>query len=76
NEFEYLKEHLKEYQKIAGVDFEPYSLEPNSRYVNNKKVQEHYAIVLTEKIPTEKQISQLTDKQKNIYFEIVHSVLG
>lgn len=49
SEFAYLKDNLSNYQKLANQVFEPHSLEPNKRYVNSKKVQEHYAIVPTKK---------------------------
>ncbi|MBL5768669.1 type IA DNA topoisomerase [Heyndrickxia sporothermodurans] len=76
SEFAYLKDNLSNYQKLANQVFEPHSLEPNKRYVNSKKVQEHYAIVPTKKIPSDTVINSLTIEQKNIYFEILKSALG
>lgn len=76
NEFSYLKHHLANYQKIAEFSFEPSTLESQKRYVDNSKVQEHYAIIPTKKIPDNNVIGGLTEEQKNIYFEIVKSVLA
>ncbi len=76
NEFSYLKENLNNYQKVSGCIFEPYSLEANKRYVDGSKVQEHYAIIPTKKIPSEKILNELTIEQRNIYFEILKSALA
>lgn len=76
NEFDYLRDNFEGYKKLVNADFEPESLEPKSRYVNNSKVQEHYAIIPTKKIPTASTFNNLTPEQKNIYLEIVYSVLG
>lgn len=76
NEFEYLKQNLKNYQNVLKVNFEPNSLDPNKRYVDNSRVQEHYAIIPTKIIPSEETINNLAEEQRNIYFEIVKSVLA
>nr|WP_236768904.1 type IA DNA topoisomerase [Aeromonas sp. Ne-1] len=76
HEFAYLKSNLYEYQKLVNVEFEPYSLEPNKRFTDSKRVQEHFAIVPTKKIPTKAVLDGLTAKQKNIYYEIVKSALA
>ncbi|HDR7594796.1 TPA: DNA topoisomerase 3 [Bacillus mycoides] len=75
-EFEYLKNNLSGYQSIAGVNFQPHSLTANKRYVDNKKVQEHYAIVLTKNVPSRETIARLPDKQRNLYMEVLKSVLS
>lgn len=75
-EFEYLKNNLSGYQNVAGVNFQPYSLTANKRYVDNNKVQEHYAIVLTKNVPSNETIAKLPDKQRNLYMEVVKSVLS
>ncbi|MFJ7484280.1 DNA topoisomerase 3 [Bacillus thuringiensis] len=75
-EFEYLKNNLGGYQSIAGVNFQPHSLTANKRYVDNKKVQEHYAIVLTKNVPSKETIAKLSDKQRNLYMEVLKSVLS
>ncbi|MEB6550196.1 DNA topoisomerase 3 [Heyndrickxia sporothermodurans] len=76
SEFAYIKDNLSSYQRLTNQVFEPYSLEPNKRYVNSKKVQEHYAIVPTKRIPSESVVNSLTTEQKNIYFEVIKKALG
>lgn len=72
NEFEYLKANLGKYKKLLGVTFSNGNLKPRSRYVNNKKVLEHYALIPTEKIPN---ISELNTEQKNIYEAVVKNTI-
>lgn len=76
NEFAYLKSNLGHYQRIADNVFEPVSLQPNKRYVDNSKVQEHYAIIPTKKIPSEATLASLSVEQRNIYMEILKSSLA
>lgn len=75
-EFAYLKNNLSGYQTLAGVEFQPRSLDPNKRFVDNKKVQEHYAIVVTKNVPSKNKIEQLPEKQRNLYMEVLKSVLS
>ncbi|AOM14349.1 hypothetical protein BTI247_60190 (plasmid) [Bacillus thuringiensis Bt18247] len=56
-EFEYLNNNLNGYRSIVGVNFQPHSLTANKRYVDNKNVQEHYAIVLTKNVPSKETIA-------------------
>jgi len=76
NEFAYLKANFENYQQLTGDIFTPSSLEANKRYVDNQKVKEHYAIVPTDKIPNNETLAKLSEEQRNIYFEIVKSVLA
>lgn len=76
NEFNYLKNNLYNYQNLINVHFEPSSMAPNKRYVDNSKVQEHYAIVPTKTLPNETIIKGLSTEQKNIYFEVLKSALA
>src|SRR5699024_6119240 len=73
NEFDYIKNNIENYKKIINIDFEPTTLEPDKYYVDSSKVGEHYAIVPTEEMPN---INNLTEKQKNIYFEVIAVTLG
>ncbi|MEK5104999.1 DNA topoisomerase 3 [Cytobacillus sp. FSL M8-0252] len=75
-EFKYLLSHVEEYQRVINQTFEIKNREAQTRYVNSKKVQEHYAIIPTEKIPTEDEVNKLTSEEKNIYFEIVRNTLA
>lgn len=76
NEFEYIVNNVEEYKKLANVNFITVSTEPNKRYVDTKKVEEHYAIIPTRTIPNKETINKLSDIQKNIYMEIINNTLG
>lgn len=76
NEFEYLIENIVSYQKIANKTFNIAFKEPQSRYVNNKEVQEHYAIIPTKTIPSDEMLSKLSEEEKKIYFEILYTTLA
>lgn len=75
SEFAYLKDLAPDLQKRMNVSF-PLQTAPSKRFVDNAKVQEHYAIVPTKKLPTEKAVAGLTSLEKNIYEEIVRTTLG
>ncbi|ARK31483.1 DNA topoisomerase III [Halalkalibacter krulwichiae] len=49
------------------------SLIGNTRYVNDRKVTDHYAIIPTEQIP---QLDRLTTEERNIYDLVVRSLLA
>lgn len=76
SEFAYLKEHIKEYQSIISNTSQIKQIEPRERYVNSKKVTEHYAIIPTKKVADESDLSKFTDLQKKIYIEINQSVVA
>lgn len=76
SEYDYLRDNFESYKSIMGVNFEGANLTPNSRYVNNTKVQEHYALIPTKVIPTKKTLDNLSEEQANIYYELVRSVLA
>ncbi|MBS4210239.1 type IA DNA topoisomerase [Bacillus sp. FJAT-50079] len=76
NEFAYLANNVERYQQIAGVSFPVASKRPNKRYVDNSKVQEHYAIVPTKSIPTEKKLQGLSIQERNLYIEILKTTLA
>lgn len=75
NEFEYLLNHVVEYQNILNVSFEP-NKTAQKRYVDGSKVQEHYAIIPTKSIPSESTLNALTNEEKNIYEEILRTTLA
>src|SRR5699024_2520589 len=68
-------ENVERYQDVAGVSFPITSKRPNKRYVDNSKV-EHYAIIPTKTIPTEKKIQGLSNQERNLYFEILKTTLA
>lgn len=76
SEFAYLLEKVRDYQKIVGVSFPIASKTPNKRYVDGKKVQEHYAIIPTKNIPSSTVIGGLSKDHRNIYYEIVNTTLA
>lgn len=76
SEYKYLLANIEDYKKVANVSFETVSTEPKSRYVNSKNVEEHYAIIPTKIIPKKDTVDALSDKEKNVYEEILINVLG
>ncbi len=76
NEFVYLVNNLNSYQEALNVSFTPASLKPNKRYVNSSKVQEHYAIIPTKSVPTQKKLNGLSHEERNIYDEIMATTLA
>lgn len=75
-EFKYLFKNVHDYQKVISSDFEIVYTEPRKKYVDGSKVQEHHAIIPTEKIPNTTDIDSLNEVQKNIYFEVVRNTLA
>ncbi|WP_342472411.1 DNA topoisomerase III [Metasolibacillus sp. FSL H7-0170] len=75
NEFAYLVTNLDAYQKLARVEFEGKTA-PSKRFVDNTKVQEHYAIIPTKTVPTESQLHALTTEEKNVYQEVLLTTLA
>ena len=53
SEFTYLADQVADYQQLIGHPFPVASLAPKKRYVDSSKVQEHYAIIPTKKIPSQ-----------------------
>lgn len=76
NEFSYLVQNITDYQKIIGADFNVVSLEKQKRFVDGSKVQEHFAIIMTKKVPSTQEINSLSNDEKNIYFEILKTTLS
>ena len=76
SEFAYLVNNLESYQKTLNVSFTPASLKPNKRYVDSKKVQEHYAIIPTKSTPTEKKLNGLSREEYNIYNEVLATTVA
>lgn len=72
-EFNYLKTHLHDYLKLVNETIEAPQTEENKRYVNGKKVQEHYAIIPTKTTP---QIKNLSQDEQNIYLLVLYRTLA
>ncbi|MFF2793776.1 type IA DNA topoisomerase [Lysinibacillus xylanilyticus] len=76
NEFAYLNESLGKYQQLVGKSFNAINRGNNKRYVDSANVGEHYAIIPTKKVPTEKALQSMNADERNIYFEIVNTTLA
>ncbi len=72
-EFEYLKNNLAEYLSLINKDIPDPQLNENKRYVNGKKVEEHYAIIPTKTIP---KLDSLNEKERNVYEAILYRTLA
>ena len=60
SEFAYLVDQVEDYQSLIKQPFPVHSRQPKKRYVDNAKVKEHYAIIMTKKVPTEAALSEAT----------------
>lgn len=76
NEFAYVKDQVGDYQQLIGHPFPVASLAPKKRYVDSSKVQEHYAIIPTKKIPTQAVLGRLSPVERNLYEEVVRTTLA
>lgn len=73
NEFAYLKEHVDDYKNTLNLQFKIAYPEARKAYVDNKKVQEHYAIIPTKKAAV---LQELSPEEQNIYHEVVTTTLA
>ncbi len=76
SEFKYLKSNFENYKEIIGIDFSMINEHPRKRYVDNSKVQEHYAIIPTKNIPKQTAIDKLETDERNIYLEVVRNTIA
>lgn len=76
NEFAYLADNVEAFQKVANTSFPVLSKTPNKRYVDGSKVKEHYAIVPTKNVPSQRTIQGLSKEEYNLYFEILKTTLA
>ncbi|HAP3021341.1 TPA: DNA topoisomerase 3 [Enterococcus faecalis] len=76
NEFSYLKSHVEKYCSFLSIDLPLTQLEPRTRYVNDKKVQEHHAIILTKQVPTNEQFQNLSPLEQNIYLLVARTTVA
>ncbi|MFD1706314.1 DNA topoisomerase 3 [Siminovitchia sediminis] len=73
NEFSYLKKHLPAYQNCAGVQLETAYPHAQKRFVDDSKVQEHYAIIPTKQV---RNLQTMSVKEQNIYREVLLTTLA
>lgn len=76
SEFGYLVRNMESYQKVAGISFQIISKQPNKRFVDGSKVNEHYAIIPTKKVPSASVLQGLSAEERHIYFEILKTMLA
>lgn len=76
SEFTYLADQVSEYQQLINHPFPVESLAPKKRYVDSSKVQEHYAIIPTKKIPSQAVLGRLSNIERNLYEEVVRTTLA
>lgn len=76
SEFNYLAASVEKYQELIGQPFEIASKTPKKRFVDSSKVQEHYAIIPTKKVPTAAAIARLAPLERNLYEEVVRTALA
>ncbi|MCM3610113.1 DNA topoisomerase 3 [Planococcus sp. MERTA32b] len=75
-EFSYLAKQVESYQKLIGAEFTIASMTPKKRFVDNSKVQEHYAIIPTKSIPTARKLEWLARDERNLYEEVLRTTLA
>lgn len=75
-EFNYLEKQVEAYQKVIGEEFPISSRTPKKRFVDNARVQEHYAIIPTKSIPTARKLEGLAKEERNLYEEVLRTTLG
>lgn len=76
NEYEYLVNNLKSYVEFLNIELLEPCTTPKSRYVNDKKVQEHHAIVLTKKTPSKEVFNKLSDLEQKIYMLVAKTTVA
>lgn len=76
NEFAYIVGQVEAYQRLINQPFPIASRSSKKRYVDSSKVQEHYAIIPTKKIPSPSVLAKLSPMERNLYEEIVRTTLG
>ncbi|MGN7476372.1 DNA topoisomerase III [Solibacillus silvestris] len=76
NEYEYLNDALPKFQQLINQSFTPISRANNRRFVDSSNVGEHYAIIPTKKVPTEKALQSMPQDERNIYFEVLNTTVA
>lgn len=71
SEYDVIKSKIPEYQKLIGKDFPINQDKPSKKFVDNSKVQEHSALIVTKTPPSIDKLKSLSDKHSLIYKEIL-----
>ncbi|KEZ47131.1 type IA DNA topoisomerase [Metabacillus indicus] len=75
-EFGYIKARIGQYQETLSLSCTPARLSPSKRFVDAKRVSDHYAIVPTEKRVTQAAYNSFSGEQKAVYEEVIKTALG
>ncbi|OEY83860.1 topoisomerase I [Oenococcus kitaharae] len=75
-EFDYLVANLTKYLGLVSKQVALTNTTPNQRYVNGKKVEEHYAIIMTKVVPTKDQLAALPKLQQQVYDLVLRTTLA
>ena len=75
-EFEYLVANLTKYLGLVSKPVALTNTTPNKRYVNGKKVEEHYAIIMTKVVPTKEKLASLPKLQQQVYDLVLRTTLA
>ncbi|QBO37386.1 hypothetical protein EQG49_13365 [Periweissella cryptocerci] len=70
--FAYLLEHLDDYKKMVGLEFDAVNTTPRKEYVDNSKVSAHYALVPSVNVI---DLSKLPDDEANILRLVTEATL-
>lgn len=76
NEFNYLKSNLNSYKSFLGIEIDSPQLEPRKRYINDERVQEHHAIILTKQTPSKETFEKLPELQKKVYMLVAKTTVA
>ena len=75
-EFDYLVANLTKYLGLVSKQVALTNTTPNKRYVNGKKVEEHYAIIMTKVVPTKEKLASLPKLQQQVYDLVLKTTLA
>ncbi len=75
NEWQYIQQNKERYETLLKQPFEAATMKPSKRYVDNAKVQEHYAIVPTKTVPARTTIEKMKREERLLYEEILRTTL-
>ncbi|MBM6613468.1 DNA topoisomerase 3 [Desemzia sp. RIT804] len=76
SEFYYLLDKMEAYQGVLNYTIDKPNKSKRKRYVDGSKVQEHYAIIPTKKVPTKNDLAKLSSIQKEIYFTVLKRTMA
>ena len=75
-EFEYLVANLTKYLGLVSQSVALTNTTPNKHYVNGKKVEEHYAIIMIKIVPTKEKLAGLLKIQQQVYDLVLRTTLA